>query len=158
MAVGLEQSLVIVLAVQLDQTRREIAKRRRGGQRAVDERATASLRRDLPADDHFAVAGVEDRLDGRDVFARPHEVARRARAKQQSDGFDEDRLAGARFARQDVQAGFELDLDFVDDREVLDAQVAQHGAPNLGIGVVGEPPAAQAFRPASAASSIVAYP
>ena len=60
------------------------------------------------------------------VLAGADEVARGAAAEQQADGLDEDRLAGAGLARQDVQAGVELDLDRVDDREVPDAQEAEH--------------------------------
>ena len=61
-----------------------------------------------------------------DVFAGADQVARRAAAEQQADRFDQDRLAGAGLAGQDVEAGVELDLDRVDDREVLDAEEAEH--------------------------------
>ena len=54
------------------------------------------------------------------------EVGRRAAAEEQADRFDEDRLAGAGFAGEDVEAGLELDLDGVDDREVADAEEAKH--------------------------------
>ena len=36
-------------------------------------------------------------------------------------GFDEDRLPRAGFAGKDIQAGIELNLDRVDDREVPNA-------------------------------------
>ena len=39
----------------------------------------------------------------------------------------EDRLAGARLARDRVQAGVELELGLPDQDEVLDAQPAEHG-------------------------------
>ena len=97
-----------------------------GRQRAVDERAAAALRGDLAADEQLFAAALEDRFDGRGVLAGADEVARGAAAEQQADGLDEDRLAGAGFAGQDVQAGVELDLDRVDDREVLDAKEAEH--------------------------------
>ena len=38
------------------------------------------------------------------VLAGPDEVAGRPAAEQQADGFDQNRLAGAGFARQDVEA------------------------------------------------------
>jgi len=60
-----EQRLMLVLAVQFDQPRRQIAKGRSRGQRAVDEGAAPALARDLPADDQLAVGVLEDRLDGR---------------------------------------------------------------------------------------------
>ena len=67
------------------------------------------------------------RLDRRELLAGPHQVARRAGAEQQADGLDEDRLAGAGLARQHGEAGVELDLEPLDDGEMLDAQIAQHG-------------------------------
>ena len=63
---------------------------------------------------------------GGGVLARADEVAGGAAAEQQADGLDEDGLAGAGLAGQDVEAGVELDLDRVDDREVPDAQEAKH--------------------------------
>ena len=62
----------------------------------------------------------------RGVLAGADEVARRAAAEQQADRLDEDRLAGPGLAGQDVEAGLELDLDRVDDREMLDAEEAEH--------------------------------
>ena len=88
---------------------------------AVDEGAAAALRGDLAPDQQLFAAALEDRFDRRGVFAGAHEVARRAPAEEQADGLDEDRLAGAGFARQDVQAGIEFDLDRVNHREVLNA-------------------------------------
>ena len=96
------------------------------GQRAVDERAAAALRGDLAPHQQLFPAALEDRFDGRGVFAGADEVAGRAPAEQQADRLDENGLAGAGFAGQDVQAGVELDLDRVDDREVPDAQEAKH--------------------------------
>ena len=117
---------MLVLPVQLDQTPGEILERAGRGERAVDEGAAASLGRDFAANQQLLPAAVEDRFDGRRVLAGPHEVARRSPAEQQADGFDQNRLAGAGFARQDVQARVEFDLDRVDDGEVPDAKEAEH--------------------------------
>ena len=79
------------------------------------------------------------------VLAGADEVARRAAAEQQADGLDQDRLAGAGLAGQDVEAGVELDLDRVDDREVRDAEEAEHAEsdensnPNIGLTAVSQP-------------------
>ena len=122
----IEQRLVLVLAVQLDQPVRQVLERAGGGQRAVDERAAAPLRRDLAANEQFLAAAFETGLDRRRVLAGAHEIARRASAEQQADGFDEDRLPCPGFASQDVQAGVELDFDGVDHREMPNAQEAKH--------------------------------
>ena len=89
-------------------------------------------------------AALEDGLDRRGVLAGADEVAGRAAAEQQADRLDEDRLAGAGFARQDVEAGLEFDLDGVDDRQVADAQEAKHGRSensnhNIGLTAIAAP-------------------
>ena len=66
------------------------------------------------------------RLDGRLRLAGADQIGRRPGAEQQPDRLDEDRLARAGLARQDVEAGFELDVDGLDDRKVADAEEAQH--------------------------------
>ena len=74
---GIEQRLVFVLAVQVDELAPEFPQRRRRGERVVDERAAAALRRDLPSHDHLAaVRPLEDRLNRRGLLAGAHEVAR----------------------------------------------------------------------------------
>ena len=60
------------------------------------------------------------------VFAGAHEVGAGAAADQQVDGFDEDGLAGAGFAGEDVEAGLELDLEVIDDRQMAHAEEAKH--------------------------------
>jgi hypothetical protein len=124
---GIEQRLMFVLAMELDEPARELLESTGSGERAVDERTAAPLHRDLSSDEQLLAATFEDRFDRRGVFARPYEVAGRAPAQQQTDRFDEDRLAGTGFAGQDVEARVEFDLDRIDHREVLNAQEAEHG-------------------------------
>jgi len=123
----IQQCLVLVLTVELDQPRRQILQRARGGEPVVDEGATAALRRDFAANQQFLAAGFEDGFDERALFAGPDEVAGRAAAEQEADRLDENRLPRAGLAGQDVQAGLELDLDRVDDGEMLDAEKSEHG-------------------------------
>ena len=135
MALGHRAAPVLVLPVHLDQTRR----RDLCSAAAVASAPLTNARlRPCAVISRRTIisppSGVED-APGWSRVSSPVRTrsARRARAKQQSDGFDEDRLAGARFARQDVQAGLELDLDAVDDGEVFDAQVAQHGGERAAV-------------------------
>ena len=123
----IEQRLVLVLSVQIDERRAELAQRRGRRERVVDERAAAALRRDLAAHDDLAPVGpLEDGLHGRGVLAGADEVGARASADEQVDGLDEDGLAGAGFSREDVQARLELDLEPIDDREMAHAEEAKH--------------------------------
>ena len=117
----IEKLLMFVLAMQLDETIREIFERGRGGKRAVDERPASTLRRDLAANDQLAaVFGFEDRFDGREIFAGANEVLRRATTEQEPDGFDEDRFARAGLTCQDVERVFKIDGYRFDDRKVAD--------------------------------------
>ena len=60
------------------------------------------------------------------VDAASSQRARRTTSEEESHGFDEDRLAGAGLAGQDVEAPVELDLDGVDYGQALDAEEAEH--------------------------------
>jgi hypothetical protein len=125
-ALRIEQHLVLVLSVQLDESVREFAQRSRRRERIVHEGPAATLCRDLAADDHLAAVDLEDGLNAGGIGARAHQVARRPPAEKEADRLDQDRLARARLASEDVQAGLELDLDLIDDREIADRQVPQH--------------------------------
>jgi len=46
--------------------------------------------------------------------------------EEEANGFDDDGFAGPRFAGQDIEPGFELDVDRLDDCEITDAEEAQH--------------------------------
>ena len=119
----IEKRLVLVLSVQFDEACGEIAEGAGGCERAVDERSTASLAADFAPDDQLLIVGVfEDRFDRGDRFARADQISGGARTEQQADRFDEDRLAGARLPRQDVEPRLELDLDGLDHRQVADAE------------------------------------
>ncbi len=90
---------MLVLPVQVDERAGELAQRAARDERAVDERAAASLRRDFPPhDDLAAVRGVEDGFDRGGFLAGAHELGRGAPADEQADGADEDGLAGAGLA------------------------------------------------------------
>ena len=118
---------MFVLAVQHDERRTEIAERGGGGERVVDEGAAASLTRDFAADDHLgAVGALENGLDGGEVLARADEVGARASTDEQTDRVDEDGLARARLAGNDVEAGFELHLELIDHGEMANPEKTQH--------------------------------
>ncbi len=143
-AVGGEQAVLLVLAVQLQQPLAELAQRRDGAGRAVDEHARRSADRHLAAQHQQAVlVGVdaallqqrtqrpgvgrlEHRLDAR--AARPASDLRRvgAVAGDQSQRVDQDRLARPGLAGQQVQARTELHGQVLDDRQLTDAQRSQH--------------------------------
>ena len=102
-----------------------------GRQRAVDERPAASCRRDLAAQQHLgSFRPVEHRFDYRRIFACADELSGCAAADEQPDRADEDGFSRSSFAGQDVEPGFELQLEAIDDGQVADGKEAQHERPS----------------------------
>ena len=129
MRVGIEQRLVLVLAVQVHQRQDRLPQAPGRRQGAVEKRAAAALRGHLTAgDDLVPVRRFEDRLNGGAFLTGAHQVGRRAPADEQADGFDEDRLPRPGFTREHVQAGREFEVEAIDDGEVLDGEKPQHVA------------------------------
>ena len=71
-------------------------------------------------------AVVEDGFQRGSVLAGPDEVGRRPPADQQADGADDDGLAGAGLAGEDVQPGLELQLELIDHCQVAYGEKAKH--------------------------------
>src|SRR2546425_10144427 len=141
----LEEPLVLVLTGRLHQVIAQPLETPHRPRGIVDEGAVPAGARQLTPDDelivldreprllepgrHRAIAHhVEDRFDGRRLGVGPDDVGLRPLPPDQEDGVDEDRLAGAGLARENVQAGRERDGDGLDDGEVPDAELAQHAA------------------------------
>ena len=152
---GPQQRLVLVLAVQVDRVRRDLAEHVERRRRVVDERAAAGGG-DLAADDEHAVlAGVDAVLleergqaafvgvvelpfDDRLLRARPQRLGRGAVAEEQAERTEQDRFARARLPRDDVEPAVELDLELVDERVVADVKRAEHRAWDTGCGMRDE--------------------
>ena len=118
---------MFVLPVKIDEPSGGFAQRCRRHERAVDERAAASLRGDFSPDDELSpVSFLENCLDRCGLLAGPHEIRARSTANEQTDGSDDDRLACARFSREDVQAWREFQLETIDHGEIADAEIPKH--------------------------------
>jgi hypothetical protein len=122
-----KQRLMLVLAVQLDEPRRQFLQRSGRGQGAVDESAAPALRGDLAAYQELFPAVLENRLDRGDVLASANQVPGCPPPSSRPTASTSIDLPAPGLARQDVQARVEFDLNRVDDRQVLDAQEAKHG-------------------------------
>src|SRR2546425_838737 len=148
LARGLEQALVLVLAVDLDERVPEALEQADRHRRVVDERAVAAAARELATHHdlallhresrlvergrHAAVGHGEHRFHGGALGVGADHVGRGAAAARQEEGVDQDGLAGAGLAGEDVEAGGEGDGNVLDDREVSDPQLAQHPPTMLG--------------------------
>ena len=140
---ALHQRLVFHLAVNIDERFAQLAQRLHRHRLAVDVSARAPIRADDPAQHAFVL--VLDRLLGepgarrrivRDgerggdfgaLGAVPDDLCTRAAAGGEQQRVHENGFTGAGFAGQDRQAGGELQFGSVDDREVANLDMQQHG-------------------------------
>src|SRR5215471_20371278 len=120
----IEQGLMFVLSVQFDQACRQLTQRGCRRERAIDEGAAPTLRRDFAAHEQLLPCDFEDGFDARGFLASPHKLGRRAAAKEKSDRLDQDRLASSGLAGEHIEAGFELDFRLINDRQMGYAQEA----------------------------------
>ncbi len=136
----LQEGEVLVLPVDVDEIGANLAQDGQCDVAAVDERCAAARPRELPRDDELFVRVVdgllrqelvqaerlvlerEYRLNAQPVAARAHHVGRHARAEHGAERVDEDRLARAGLAGQDIEARLELHLHVLEQCEVPDRQ------------------------------------
>jgi hypothetical protein len=132
-----------VLPVEVDEQSTDLREDRRTHRGAVDPGPRAAVRDDLALEhdqrlvgvdapfveqrgDLRALGDVEHSLDRGAVRAGPDEIRARALPEQQAQRAHDDRLAGARLARQHVEPGPERQRERLDDREVANAKLRQH--------------------------------
>jgi hypothetical protein len=132
----IEKLLMFMLSMKLDERAGKRSEIAGGRQCAIDERSTAALRRDLSAHDElFAVTGLEDRFDRREILAGPDQILSRSATQQQTNCANENRLAGPRLPCQNVERLFKLDRDRLDHRKIADGEEADHaGGASCGRG------------------------
>ncbi len=154
--VGGEEGLVVVGAVDVDEVFAEAFEELGGGGGGVDLAAAVALEGEGAADDELVVfaegeaAFFEDGVEGLGIgvfdlegafdggfgFAAADEAFVGAFAEEEAEGAHEDGFARAGFAGDDVEAVSELGFGGVNDGEVADCEVAEHGC--LQVGVRGE--------------------
>ena len=81
-----------------------------------------------PFSDTGETARVEGGGDLRTLCAVPYHVRRGATADGQHDGVDQDGLAGAGLAGQGSQTRPQVEIDGVDDGEVANGEMSEHGS------------------------------
>ena len=144
---GVRHRAIIVLAVNLDQHRANMAQHLNAHRLVVDEGAGAPVSLLYPAQDQFPglfrvgkamfrqpadglvrTGQIESRYDLPAVLPRAHQARFAAAAKRQPERIQQDRLARARFTREHAQAPAEIEMQPVDKDDVLDRKGAQHDA------------------------------
>ena len=142
---ALHQRLIFHLAVDIDERLAKLTQCLHRQCLAVDVGARAAVRADY-SPQHYGLIFVLDRLLGEPgarsrvvgnrkrggdlgaVGAMPNDFSTGATASGEQQGVDQDRLAGAGFAGEHRQAGGELQLGGIDDCEIADLDVEEHGA------------------------------
>jgi hypothetical protein len=139
---GIDQSAVVVLAVDLDQPGGDGLHQPRADRLIVDEGACPAVGVLHPPQDQFRIiddfilaqgdAGrmvlgeLQDRDDLAALAAIAHERGIPASAQREPKSIQQDRLAGARLAGQRGQTRIEAKIELIDQHNVADGQRAQH--------------------------------
>ena len=149
---GAAQGLRAVLARDLELAAEDVREGRDRNQLAADASPTPSLGRERPAHDQLGGGSVflgferesalgqraghvlvpvhsEERLDGALFRAASKRVLGGPPAREQRQRAQHDRLARSGLPGQHVEAGPELELDGLDERQILDPQQFDHGVP-----------------------------
>jgi len=137
---GVEQAELVALAVDAQQLGRDLLQQAQRRRLVVQEDAVAPLAADLPPDDELVSLGfeagvdqaraqslrqVEDPGDRERVGALAHQLGGRPLPGEEPQRVHHQRLAGAGFSGQHVEAAAELDLAAGEHREVPDVEAAQ---------------------------------
>ena len=139
---AVHQTLEFLLAVDLDEKFRQFPQSLDGHQLAVHIGARAAVGADHPA--HHELAVEFDRLRVEPAIAAAgsaaklaahlgtfgalaHDVAAGPAAGDQQQGIDDDGFAGAGLAGQRGEAGLELEFRLIDENQIAQLQVSQHG-------------------------------
>ena len=155
------ERLEFVLAVDVDQQYADLAQQLQRHGLAVQVRAAAAVAADEATDRQLVgrvdrllaqqphqrttrIAEVETAAHLGALGAVAHDFAAGATAGEQLQRIDDDRLAGAGLAGEHGQAGPELDLGGIDDRQIADLQVGQHRFTACGPGRRGPSAASSA--------------
>ncbi len=140
---GIDQRAIVVLAVDLHERRADRPQHLHAHRLIVDEGACASVR-NLDATQNQVTVDVDIGLGrneasrvidraiehGGDLALRfpvPNEASIAAPAERQRESIEQDRFARARLAREDGQTPMEMQLELVDEDDVANRKLDQHG-------------------------------
>ena len=129
-----EESLLIVLAMDLDEPAGRVREPRGGDGLVVQPGRGAAARRDLADGDERLRQPIEQRLDAGGFRAMPDEACIRACPERKAQGVDEKALSGTGLAGQDVEARAELEPQPVDEGEIGDSEPHEPSGPCACLG------------------------
>jgi hypothetical protein len=126
--------------VNIDEMRSDPFKKSLCDRLSVNEYSVLTGHRKLASHDELTIVElypslIEDRLlrryckqafDRRRIFAFLYKVRRNTFARECAKAIDDDRLARARLAGEQIQSGAELDFERIDQSYVFDLQEGKH--------------------------------
>ena len=138
-----EETLLIVLAVDVAEEGSEFLQKGGGNGAAIEEGARLTVGQDFAFEDQFVFGGFdagmlenggeggglglfEDAGDAGAFGAAAHHFGRGAATEEQAEGVDDDGFAGAGLAGEEVQTRVEADAESLDDGVVFNQQFDQH--------------------------------
>jgi hypothetical protein len=139
LASGIQESLLFVLAMNVQQDWCQFTESRNRDRLVVDIDSIAIVLRDFPADNNLGVLRIETKAiqfqfdvafkDGFDHgarFAGANHLGGRFSAGQQPQGIDDDRFTRAGFSGQKVKTFSKMQFEMVDQSKISHAKEAQH--------------------------------
>lgn len=140
-----EENLMLVLAMEIDERRPELAQGRESHRLVVDEGPASSVVTDDPTHAEFLTRGdgdprlfeartqaesgrlLERSLDNRGLGALSNELGARPTAAQSGERGDQERFAGTRLAGQNAQSTPQRETRPLDQSKITDGEPEKHG-------------------------------
>ena len=120
-----EEPLLVVLAVDLDERPDLVGQARRGGRQVVEPGGRSAAGRHLADGDERLGEPIEERLDARRLGTVADQPGVRARTAHESERIDQQALAGAGLAGDDVETRSERQPQAIDEGQVADRQLEE---------------------------------
>ena len=124
LCVGVEQRMVLVLAVHSHQVSTQLAELPRVRAPAID--SCGAFLADLSQQHQGRPARLEKTLDRRTIGSMPDLVRPTPRAKRQSEGIDDQRLTASGLTREQIEAGPKPNAGVGHQGQVPDPELSQH--------------------------------
>src|SRR5437899_10358131 len=124
LGVGVQRGVVLVLPVDPDQIAPELAELRGACGAAIDPCSATFAK--LPLEDQRRAARLEHAFHRSPLSAVPHLVSTASGAEREAECIDDERLAAAGLAGEEVEAGTETHPGLGDQRKVADLELLKH--------------------------------
>src|SRR3972149_6953773 len=141
MGLRVQQRLIFVLTVDVDQAASHLAKKPQRTETAIQVDAVFPRAADDSLNHHLVLSAIsslsqfiperlrrlrKQRLNARLFLPMPNDLRRDPSAGDKAEGVEHNGFSGAGLAGQHIEARAEVQRRFIDHRETLDPELAQH--------------------------------